>query len=92
MLGESFVGLSTTVDQVVDAGWVPLDGHVSTRQELDGYEWAWTGSVAAWALDHPDDPNSSDVLATATTHRSEWLHTYREDWGFVCLILRRHPD
>lgn len=44
MLGESFVGLSTMVDRVVDAGWVPLDGHVSTRQELDGYEWAWTGS------------------------------------------------
>lgn len=80
--------LATTVDRVVADGWVPVDGHVSTRRELDSYEWACWGSLASWALDHPADPDSAHVLETATARRSEWLRTYRDGWGFVSLILR----
>ncbi|MFV8132625.1 SAM-dependent methyltransferase [Streptomyces syringium] len=87
MLGE-FDDLATTVDRVIADGWTPVQGHVSTRQELDAYEWAWTGSLSAWALDHPDDPGSAQALAAATTHRSEWLRVYRDTLGFVCLVLR----
>lgn len=87
MLGE-FDDLATTVARVIADGWTPVQGHVSTRQELDAYEWAWTGSLSAWALDHPDDPGSAQALAAATTHRSEWLRVYRDTLGFVCLVLR----
>ncbi|MFI1255192.1 SAM-dependent methyltransferase [Streptomyces netropsis] len=87
MLGD-FDDLATTTDRVIAEGWTPVHGHVSTRQELDAYEWAWTGSLAAWALDHPDDPGSAQALEAATTHRSEWLRVYRETWGFVSLVLR----
>jgi cyclopropane fatty-acyl-phospholipid synthase-like methyltransferase len=88
MLGDS-ADLATTLDRVVADGWTPVSGHVSTRQELDDYEWAWTGSLAAWALDHPDDPDRAQVLEAATAHRSEWLREYRDSWGFVSLVLRR---
>ncbi|WP_369264890.1 cyclopropane-fatty-acyl-phospholipid synthase family protein [Streptomyces sp. R35] len=88
MLGD-FTDLATTVDRVVADGWTPVHGHVSTRGELDDYEWACWGSLAAWALDHPADPDSSQVLETATTRRSEWLRVYRDTWGFVSLILRQ---
>ena len=91
MLGN-FTDLATTVDRVVADGWTPVDGHVSTRRELDDYEWACWGSLASWALDHPGDPDSSHVLATAATRRSEWLRVYRDSWGFVSLVLRRTPD
>jgi SAM-dependent methyltransferase len=93
MLGD-LSDLPTTMDRVIAEGWTPVYGHISTRRELDDYEWAWTGSLASWALDHPDDPGSSEALAAATTHRSEWLHVYREAFGFVCLILRptSEPD
>ncbi|MDF2256741.1 SAM-dependent methyltransferase [Streptantibioticus ferralitis] len=91
MLGD-FADLPTTVDRVVADGWTPVYGHVSTRQELDDYEWAWTGSLASWALDHPADPDSPQGLAVATTHRSEWLRGYRDSWGFVCLVLRQTSD
>ncbi|MDH6217970.1 SAM-dependent methyltransferase [Streptomyces pseudovenezuelae] len=91
MLGD-FSDLATTVDRVVADGWTPVDGHVSTRRELDDYEWACWGTLAAWALDHPADPDSADVLATATTRRSEWLRVYRDSWGFVSLVLRRTSD
>ncbi|WP_433235980.1 SAM-dependent methyltransferase [Streptosporangium sp. CA-135522] len=91
MLGD-FDDLATTVDRVVADGWTPVYGHVSTRQELDGYEWAWTGSLASWALDNPADPDSPEALAAATAHRSEWLRTYRDSWGFVSLVLRRTSD
>jgi SAM-dependent methyltransferase len=91
MLGD-FTDLADTVDRVVADGWIPVDGHVSTRRELDDYEWACWGSLAAWALDHPDDPDSAQVLETAHTRRTEWLRVYRETWGFVSLVLRRAGD
>ncbi|WP_345438817.1 class I SAM-dependent methyltransferase [Actinoallomurus vinaceus] len=91
MLGE-FADLPTTMDGVIADGWTPVYGHISTRQELDDYEWAWTGSLASWALDHTDDPDSAQALAAATTHRDEWLRVYRDTWGFICLILRPTSD
>ncbi|MER6385300.1 methyltransferase domain-containing protein [Streptomyces sp. NPDC001250] len=91
MLGN-FTGLATTLDRVVADGWTPVDGHISTRQELDAYEWACWGSLAAWALDHPGHPDSVQALETATLRRAEWLRVYRDTWGFVSLVLRPAPD
>ncbi|MEU8437496.1 class I SAM-dependent methyltransferase [Streptomyces sp. NPDC029216] len=88
MMGEDVADLSTTVDRIVADGWTPVHGHVSTRRELDDYEWACWGTLAGWALDHPADPDSSQALDWATTRRSEWLSTYRDSWGFVSLVLR----
>lgn len=91
MLGD-FTDLATTLDRVVADGWTPVHGHVSTRRELDDYEWACWGSLASWALDHPADPDSSQVLETATARRTEWLRVYRDTWGFVSLVLRQTSD
>jgi SAM-dependent methyltransferase len=91
MLGD-FTDLATTVDHVVADGWTPVYGHVSTRQELDNYEWTLWGTLASWALDHPADPDSSQALALATTRRAEWLRVYRDTWGFVCMVLRQTSD
>ncbi|MFD0267821.1 SAM-dependent methyltransferase [Streptomyces sp. NPDC127106] len=84
--------LATTVDRVVADGWTPVHGHVSSRAELDAYEWACWGSLAAWALDHPADPAAAQVLETANARRSQWLHGYRDSFGFVCLVLRRTSE
>ncbi|MEU7892724.1 class I SAM-dependent methyltransferase [Nonomuraea sp. NPDC049152] len=91
MLGDS-MDLPATVDRVVAEGWTPVYGHISAREELDAYEWAWTGSLASWALDNPGDPDSPEALEVATNHRKEWLRTYRDTWGFVTLVLRRTSD
>lgn len=91
MLGD-FTDLATTVDRVTADGWTPVHGHVSTRRELDDYEWACWGSLASWALDHPDDPDSPRALETAALRRSEWLRVYRDTFGFLCLVLRRTAD
>ncbi|MEU3708595.1 SAM-dependent methyltransferase [Streptomyces catenulae] len=91
MLGD-FADLATTLDRVAADGWTPVDGHVSTREERDAYEWACWGTLAAWALDHPDDPDSAAALATAHLRRTEWLRVYRDTWGFLTLVLRRGPD
>ncbi|MER7484440.1 class I SAM-dependent methyltransferase [Streptomyces sp. NPDC126497] len=80
--------LPATVDRVVADGWTPVHGHISSRRELDDYEWAWTGSLASWALDHPDDPDGAQALAAASAHRDGWLRAYRDVFGFVCLVLR----
>ncbi|MGW0560898.1 SAM-dependent methyltransferase [Streptomyces sp. NPDC003016] len=91
MLGE-YEDLATTVDRVAAAGWTPVFGHISTRRELDDYEWHWTGALAEWALDHPGDPLAQEALAAAEQHRSEWLHVYRDCFGFHTLVLRSTPD
>ncbi|MGW2013622.1 SAM-dependent methyltransferase [Streptomyces sp. NPDC001927] len=88
MFGD-LADLATTVDRVVADGWTPVHGHVSTRAELDAYEWACWGSLASWALDHPTDPAAAQALETANAQRSQWLHGYRDSFGFLCLVLRR---
>lgn len=87
MLGD-FADLATTLERVAADGWTPVHGHVSSRRELDDYEWACWGSLASWALDHRADPDSEEALATATVRRDEWLRVYRDTWGFVSLVLR----
>ncbi|WP_411105320.1 SAM-dependent methyltransferase [Streptomyces sp. cmx-4-9] len=91
MFGD-LADLATTVDQVVADGWTPVHGHVSTRGELDTYEWSCWGSLASWALDHPADPAGAQALETATVQRSQWLHGYRDSFGFLCLVLRRTSE
>ncbi len=88
MLGDSG-DLKAVMRQVTDAGLVPVHAHLSTRHELDAYEWAWTGSLAAWALDHPEDPDRAQALEVSAVHRDEWLNVYRDTWGFITLVLRQ---
>ncbi|MCC8246825.1 SAM-dependent methyltransferase [Saccharothrix luteola] len=88
---QKYADLATTVARVVADGWTPVHGHVSTLAEWDEYEWSWTGSLAAWALDHPDHPDREQVLATSAAHRDSWLNGYRGVLGFVTLVLRPTP-
>lgn len=80
-----FSDLPTTLDKVTSAGWTPVQAHLSTRHELDAYEWSWLGSAANWALDH----DAPEILDLVTERRTEWLHAYRPSFGFACLVLRR---
>ncbi|MGY0486153.1 SAM-dependent methyltransferase [Streptomyces sp. WG-D5] len=88
VLGD-FADLPTTLDRIAEAGWTPVAAHLSTRHELDAYEWTWLGSVANWALDHPDHPDATDLLDLTAQRRTEWLRDYRPSFGFACLVLRR---
>ncbi|WP_354639005.1 SAM-dependent methyltransferase [Kitasatospora camelliae] len=89
ILGEGYTDLAGTVDRVVADGWTPVFGHTSTERELDAYEWDWTGSLSAWALDNPGHPDRAEALRVAAEHRGEWLRGYRGVFGFVTLVLRR---
>ncbi|MER7708494.1 class I SAM-dependent methyltransferase [Kitasatospora sp. NPDC097605] len=86
---EEYADLATTVDRVTADGWTPVAGHVSGQEEWDDYEFSWTGSLAEWALDHPEHPDAADARAAADLHRVEWLHGYRGTLGFVTLLLRQ---
>lgn len=66
-------------------GFEPGFGHVSSPAEWDHYEWSWTGALAGWALENPEE--RADALETARTHRQEWLGGYRGQLGFVTLVL-----
>ncbi|MCT9090117.1 class I SAM-dependent methyltransferase [Streptomyces sp. ASQP_92] len=90
MLGD-LGDLPAVLDLVAADGWTPVQAHISTREELDAYEWSWTGSLASWALDHPGDPDAAQALDAADRHRTEWLRGYRDAFGFVCLVLRPTP-
>lgn len=86
---DEFTDLPSTVRRITDAGWVPVFGHISSPEEWDAYEFAWTGSLAEWALNNPDHPDSAEAAAIATEHREGWLGGYRGTLGFVTLLLRR---
>ncbi|MEU4120101.1 class I SAM-dependent methyltransferase [Kitasatospora sp. NPDC028055] len=86
---EDFADLATTTDRVLAEGWTPVYGHVSSAREWDDYEFSWTGSLAEWALDHPEDPDAAAAREAADEHRAGWLHGYRGTLGFVTLLLRR---
>ncbi|MGK5531241.1 SAM-dependent methyltransferase [Streptomyces sp. URMC 129] len=86
---DDYADLATTVDRVVDAGWAPVHGHISSLAEWDAYEWRWTGSLTRWALDRPGHPDAPAARETVTAHRAAWLRGYRGVLGFVTLVLRR---
>jgi SAM-dependent methyltransferase len=75
-------GLMAAID---GARYEPGFAHVSTAEEWDHYEWSWTGALAGWALEDPEE--RAEALEIARTHRSEWLAGYRGQLGFVTLVL-----
>lgn len=88
---DDYQDLTATMDDVIADGWLPLQGHVSTLQEWDNYHWSWTGSLAQWAVDHPDHADTLEVLDTAAAFRQVWLRGFREILGFVTLLLTSPP-
>ena len=85
--------LAALVRRVVDAGFEVVAGHVSTLEEWDDYEWSWTGSLARWALGQAAaSPDRAEALAAARSHRDAWLHGYRQELGFVTLVLSDVSD
>ncbi len=85
---EDFPDLAGLVATVRRHGYEVGDAHVSTLAEWDDYEWSWTRSVVAWALDEAPTPAERDeALAAATAHRTAWLEGYRRVLGFATLVL-----
>lgn len=46
---DEYPDLAGLVDRVRQHGFEVVDGHVSTLEEWDDYEWAWTGALVRWA-------------------------------------------
>jgi cyclopropane fatty-acyl-phospholipid synthase-like methyltransferase len=85
---EDFPDLPALVDRAREHGFEPGYGHVSTLEEWDDYEWSWTGSLTAWALQQASDPTEREqALDAARAHREAWLRGYRQQLGFATLLL-----
>ena len=85
---DDFPDLAGLVDRVRRHGFEVLDGHVSTLEEWDDYEWAWTGSLVRWATQQPaGSDDRATALGAAREHRDAWLHGYRKYLGFATLVL-----
>ena len=85
--------LAGLVDRVQQHGFEVVDGHVSTLEEWDDYEWAWTGALVRWALEQPaGSADRAAALHAAREHRSAWLHGYRNSLGFATLVLADLTD
>ena len=85
--------LAGLVDRVRQQGFEVVDGHVSTLEEWDDYEWAWTGALVRWAAEQPaESEERAAALRAAREHRSAWLHGYRQYLGFATLVLVDLPD
>lgn len=88
---KDYGDLSATVEAAASNGWIPLQGHVSTLEEWDNYEWSSTGALARSALDHPDDPDREQIMTASVEHRRAWLEGYRDTLGFLTVLLSHLP-
>ncbi|MFQ1002578.1 SAM-dependent methyltransferase [Modestobacter sp. SSW1-42] len=76
------------LDRARAYGFEPGYGHVSTLGEWDEYEFSWTGSLVAWALqDTGPGPERDEALAAARDHREAWVRGWRRELGFVTVLL-----
>jgi SAM-dependent methyltransferase len=86
---DDFPDLAGLVDRALAEDFEVLDGHVSTPEEWDDYEWAWTGALTRWATSGMGTAaDRAEVLEAARRHRRAWLAGYREELGFACLVLQ----
>jgi len=67
----AFPDLHGLVQQAQLQRFEVADGHVSTVEEWDDYEWAWTGALVRWALAQPPEaaPQREAALDAAREHR-----------------------
>ena len=85
---DDFPDLAGMVAQVRRHGFDVVDGHVSTVEEWDDYEWAWTGGLVRWAAEQsPGTADRATALHAAREHRQAWLAGYRGYLGFAMLVL-----
>ena len=85
---EDLPDLAGLVDRVQAQGWGPGYGHVSSLAEWDDYEFSWTGSLTAWALDDARSAQDrAEALAIVREHRTAWLRAWRGQLGFATLVL-----
>jgi SAM-dependent methyltransferase len=76
------------LDRVRAHGFEPGYGHVSTLEEWDEYEFSWTGSLVAWALQETGPGEERDeALAAARDHREAWIRGWRRELGFATVLL-----
>nr|WP_217631030.1 class I SAM-dependent methyltransferase [Modestobacter sp. DSM 44400] len=92
---DDFPDLAGLLDRARQQGFEPGYGHVSTLEEWNDYEWSWTGSLTAWALQEAtSDEDRQQALAVAREHREGWIRGYHGQLGLVTVVLhdvRRWP-
>lgn len=80
--------LAAAAQAVTDAGFEIVDGHVSTAEEWDNYEWSWTGTLVEYGLSgEGSEEDRAQALSAARSHRSAWLEGYRSTLGFVTFVV-----
>jgi len=82
-----FPDLAGLISKAREHRFEVVDGHVSTLEEWDDYEWAWTGALVRWAMQQPDGPDRASALDAARGHRDAWLSGYRKYLGFATVAL-----
>ena len=86
---DALPDLAGLVTAVQSYGFEPSFAHVSTTAEWDDYQFSWSGSLVDWALKEATSAEDrEEVLAVAREHRRQYLDGWRQQYGFVTLVLR----
>lgn len=75
--------LGEIAEALVDAGWLILDMHDSTRGEFDAFDLGHMRPRLEWALKNPDHPLRDEVSSAVVA----WINGHREPMGFVTFVL-----
>lgn len=88
---DRYRDLEGVFDEVIAAGGLPVDAHVSTETEWDAYMWACVRALADWGLDEAPPEEQGEILRFMADYRDAWLQGFRGKLGFITLLLRPVP-
>lgn len=73
----------------LDAGLIALYSCVSSEDEWDHYEGLYARAIERYAIAHPDDPDSPEMLQRIRRWRAAYLRWGRETLGFGLYLFAK---
>jgi ubiquinone/menaquinone biosynthesis C-methylase UbiE len=71
------------------AGLLPLYAVTASDQEWDEYTWRYTTALETHLRDHPEDPDTAEIMNRARGWRALYLAEGRDTMGFGLYLFRK---
>jgi SAM-dependent methyltransferase len=88
---EMFGSHARNVAAGLAAGLTPLYTAVSSEDDWDRYEALQWQAAERYAVEHPEDPDVTELLTTSRRHRDAYLEAGRDVLGWSLYLFQKGP-
>lgn len=88
-LAAELVPHHRNVEIAIELGLVPLYAIVSSEDDWDRYQWLQHHAAEMYAVDHPEDPDVSELLERNRRDRDLYLRWGRSTVGWAIYLFRK---